>query len=70
MGLDVTGGAGGVGAALEDLSAAASRLVETAGDLSEVSGTLLRAGVAAELATVALVSPVDSRSGRGGAGRS
>ena len=58
MGLDVTGGAGGVGAALEDLSAAASRLVETAGDLSEVSGTLLRAGVAAELATVALVSPV------------
>ena len=78
MGLDVTGGAGGRrradgagrdrrsgGAALEDLSAAVSRLGEIAGT-SRV--TLLRAGVAAELATVALVSPVDCRSGRGGAG--
>jgi len=60
MGLDVTGGAGGVGAALEDLSAAAVRLAETAGDLFEVAGALWRAGVAADLVTVALTCPVDA----------
>ena len=60
MGLDVTGGAGGVGAALEDLTAAAARLAEIAGDLTDVAGALLRAGVAADLVTVALVSPVDA----------
>lgn len=60
MGLDVTGGAGGVGAALEDLAAAAARLSEIAGDVANVAGALLRAGVAADLATVALVSPLDA----------
>ena len=60
MGLDVTGGAGGVGAALEDLTAAAARLAEIAGDLTDLVGALLRAGVAADLVTVALVSPVDA----------
>lgn len=60
MGLDVTGGAGGVGAALEDLTAAAARLAEIAGDVADVAGALLRAGMAADLVTVALASPVDA----------
>ncbi len=60
MDLDVTGGAGGVGAALEDLTAAAGRLVETAADLSDVARALLRAGMEVDLVTVALVSPVDA----------
>lgn len=60
MGLDVTGGAGGVGVALEDLSAAAGRLAETALDLSEAAFALLRAGAAADLVTVALTCPVEA----------
>ncbi len=41
-GLEVTGGQGGVGAALEDLSAAAARLVETAAETAEAAVAVLR----------------------------
>lgn len=60
MGLDVTGGVGGVGAALEDLGAAAARLLEVAGEVTEVVAALLTAGVGADLVTVALTRPVDA----------
>jgi hypothetical protein len=59
-GLDVTGGGGGVGAALEDLTAAAGRLAEAAADLSDVAGALLRAGLTADLVSVAVTNPVDA----------
>ena len=56
-GLDVTGGVGGVGAALDDLAAAASRLVETAADVGDVATVLLRANMNADLVVAALSFP-------------
>lgn len=56
-GLDVTGGVGGVGAALDDLTAAAARLVETAADVAEVAAVLLRATVHADLLMAAVSFP-------------
>ncbi|HEY7720563.1 MAG TPA: hypothetical protein VIB11_01890 [Pedococcus sp.] len=59
MGVDVTGGPGGVGAALEDLTAAAARLGETSGRVADVTGALLRAGAAPELVTATPAAPVE-----------
>ncbi|HEY7717463.1 MAG TPA: hypothetical protein VH915_01805, partial [Pedococcus sp.] len=59
MGIDVTGGEGGVGAALEDLTAAAARLGEASGSVADVAGALLRAGAAPELVTAALAAPAE-----------
>lgn len=58
--LDVTGGTGGVGAALEDLSAAAQRIAETAADVSQVATVVLRSALSADLASAALACPVES----------
>ena len=60
MGLDVTGGTGGVGAALEDLTAAAHRLAETAGDVSRVATLMLRAALCPDLLAAARACPVES----------
>lgn len=56
----MTGGVGGVGAALEDLTTAASRLLETAADLAAVASTLSRSGLTADLVSVAVTHPVDA----------
>ena len=58
-GLDVTGGIGGVGAALEDLTAASARLAETAGDVAEVAAVLLRANLHADLLVAAASCPAE-----------
>ena len=59
-GLDVTGGVGGVGAALEDLTAAAARLVETAAEVADVAGALLRADLDADLLVAAASCPAEA----------
>ena len=57
-GLEVTGGQGGVGAALEDLSAAAARLVETAAETAEAAVAVLR--VATSPAVRSSICPMPS----------
>lgn len=58
--LDITGGTGGVGAALEDLAAAAQRIAETAADVSLVATVVLRSALSADLVSAALACPVES----------
>ena len=60
MDLDITGGTGGVGAALEDLTAAAQRIAETAADVAEAAALVLRAALSPELLAAAPVCPVES----------
>ena len=58
-GLQVTGGQGGVGAALEDLSAAAARLVETAAETAEAAVAVLRVATSPAVLLAALLRPVE-----------
>jgi hypothetical protein len=58
-GLEVTGGQGGVGAALEDLSAAAARLVETAAETAEAAVAVLRVATSPAVLLAALLRPVE-----------
>ena len=60
MDLDITGGTGGVGAALEDLTAAAQRIAETAADVAQAATLVLRAALSPELLAAAPVCPVES----------
>ena len=48
-----------MGAALEDLTAASARLVETAGDVAEVAAVLLRANLHADLLVAATSCPAE-----------
>lgn len=58
-GLEVTGGQGGVGAALEDLSAAAARLVETAAETAEAAVAVLRVATSPAVLLATLLRPVE-----------
>jgi hypothetical protein len=58
--LDITGGSGGVGAALEDLTAGARQLADVAAQASSAAGALLRAATSPDLLGAALARPVET----------